>query len=127
MVGVDAHGHITEGATENIGIVSKNGRLLFPPLDTILAGTTMLRVSELAQQLEADGSLKGVVFRPIREEELYEAREILAIGTTLNVASVVEYNGRRVGDGKPGEIGRKLDALIERDTHENEALRVRYM
>ncbi len=127
MVGVDAHGHITEGATENIGIVSKNGRLLFPPLDTILAGTTMLRVSELAQQLEADGSLKGVVFRPIREEELYEAREILAIGTTLNVASVVEYNGRRVGDGKPGEIGRKLDALIERDTHENDALRVRYM
>lgn len=127
MVGVDPHGHITESATENIGIVSKKGRLVFPPLDTVLAGTTMLRVSELAQKLESEGSLKGVVFRPIREEELYEAHEILAVGTTLNVASVVEYNGRKVGDGKPGPIGRALDALIERDTLENEALRIAYM
>lgn len=127
MVGVDGHGHITEGATENIGMVSKRGRLVFPTLDTVLAGTTMLRVSELAQRLEADGVLKGVVFRPIREEELYEAHEILAVGTTLNVASVVEYNGRRVGDGKPGPIGRALDEMIERDTLENEALRTRFL
>lgn len=127
MVGVDGHGHITEGATENIGMVSKRGRLVFPTLDTVLAGTTMLRVSELAQRLEADGVLKGVVFRPIREEELYEAHEILAVGTTLNVASVVEYNGRRVGDGTPGPIGRALDEMIERDTLENEALRTRFL
>lgn len=127
MVGVDGHGHITEGATENIGMVSKRGRLVFPTLDTVLAGTTMLRVSELAQRLEADGVLKGVVFRPIREEELYEAHEILAVGTTLNVASVVEYNGRRVGDGKPGPVGRALDEMIERDTLENEALRTRFL
>lgn len=127
MVGVDDHGHVTEGATENVGIVSKSGRLVFPPLDAVLAGTTMLRVSELAQELEADGRLKGVVFRPIREEELYEAHEILVVGTTLNVASVVEYNGRRVGDGRPGPIGRALDALVARDTLENAALRVRYL
>lgn len=127
MVGVDGHGHITEGATENVGIVSKSGRLVFPPLDAVLAGTTMLRVSELAQELEADGRLKGVVFRPIREEELYEAHEILVVGTTLNVASVVEYNGRRVGDGTPGPVGRALDALIAQDTQANAALRVRYM
>lgn len=127
MVGVDAHGHVTEGATENLGMVSKSGRLVFPPLDAVLAGTTMLRVSELARALEADGRLKGVVFRPIREEELYEAQEILMVGTTLNVASVVEYNGRRVGDGTPGPVGRALDALIARDTRENAALRVRYL
>ncbi len=127
VVGVDLHGHITEGATENIGIVSRSGRLVFPPLDTVLAGTTMLRVSELARELEADGRLKGVVFRPIREEELYEAQEILAVGTTLNVASIVEYNGRRVGDGTPGPIGRALDARIAQDTQENPTLRIRYL
>ena len=49
------------------------------------------------------------------------------VGTTLNVASVVEYNGRRVGDGRPGPIGRALDALVARDTLENAALRVRYL
>ncbi len=126
MVGVDHHGHITESATENIGMVSKSGRLVFPPLDTVLAGTTMLRVSELAQALEVDGRLKGVVFRPIREEELYDAQEIFAIGTTLNVASVVEYNGRHVNGGVPGPVGRALDEMIERDTLENEALRTTF-
>lgn len=127
MVGVDAHGHITEGATENVGMVSKKGRLVFPPLDTILAGTTMLRVSELAQALLADGRLKGVVFRPIREEELYEAQEILVVGTTLNVASVVVYNGRRVGDGTPGPVGQALDELMAIDTKTNAALRTPYL
>ena len=52
VVGADARGHITEGPTENVGIVSKGGVLAFPPLDSVLAGTTMLRVMELAQPLE---------------------------------------------------------------------------
>lgn len=126
MVGVDEKGHITEGATENVGIVSKSGRLVFPPLDTVLAGTTMLRVSELAQELEVDGRLKGVVFRPIREDELYEAHEILVTGTTLNVVSVVEYNGRKVSGGVPGPLGLELNRLIELDTLSNETLRIGY-
>lgn len=127
MVGVDTQGHITEGATENVGIVSKSGRLVFPPLDSVLAGTTMLRVAEIARQLEAEGHITGVIFRPIREEELDTAREILVIGTTLNVVSVVEYNDRPVGDGKPGPIGRMLDALILEDTKTNSALRACYL
>ena len=127
MLGIDRSGHITEGATENVGIVSKSGRLVFPALDTVLAGTTMLRVSEMAQQLTADGRLKGCGFRPIREEELYDAREILIVGTTLNVVSVTEYNGRHIGDGTPGPVGQALDAMLLRDTLENPRLRVRYM
>ena len=126
-VGADGRGHITEGATENVGIVSKGGTLAFPPLDAVLAGTTMLRVAELAQGLEAQGLLRGVVFRPIRVEELAEAREILVVGTTLNVASAVEWEGRPVGDGRPGPIGRRLDELILRDTRENAALRTPYL
>lgn len=127
MVGVDAQGHITESATENIAMISKSGRLVFPELTTVLAGTTMLRVAELAQPLTANGTVKAVCFRPIREEELLEAREIFAIGTTLNVASLVSYDGRPVKDGKPGPIGRILDELIERDTLENADLRVQYL
>ena len=126
-VGADGRGHITEGATENVGIVSKGGALAFPPLDAVLAGTTMLRVAALAQGLEAEGRLHGVVFRPIRVEELDDAREILVVGTTLNVASVTEWEGKPVGDGTPGPIGRALDGLILRDTRENAALRVPYL
>jgi branched-chain amino acid aminotransferase len=127
VVGVDPQGHITEGATENVGIVSKSGRLIFPPLDTVLAGTTMLRVAELACQLEAKGMISGVIFRPIREEELDAAREILIVGTTLNVVSVVEYQHQPVGDGRPGPVGRALDALILEDTQKNSTLRACYL
>ena len=127
VVGVDGRGHITEGPTENVGIVSKGGVLAFPPLDSVLAGTTMLRVAELAQPLEAEGAIRGVVFRPIRVEELAEAREILVVGTTLNVASAVEWEGRPVGDGRPCPIARELDARIARDCRENPALRTAYL
>jgi branched-chain amino acid aminotransferase len=127
VVGVDEAGHITESATENIGMISKSGRLVFPSPDTILPGTTMFRVAELAQTLEDESLVRGVVFRSIREEELYEAREILIVGTTWNVASVVSYNGQPVGDGKPGPAGRALNEILERDTLENTNLRVRYM
>ena len=127
VVGVDEAGHITESATENIGIISKSGRLVFPAPDTILPGTTMFRVAELAQSIQDEQVVRGVVFRPIREEELAEAREILIVGTTWNVASVVQYNGKPVGDGKPGPAGCLLNELLERDTLENSELRIRYM
>jgi branched-chain amino acid aminotransferase len=127
VVGVDEAGHITESATENIGIISKNGRLVFPSPDTILPGTTMFRVAELAQTLNDESLIRGVVFRPIREEELKDAREILIVGTTWNVASVVRYNDEPVGDGKPGPAGCALNELLEWDTLENPSLRIRYM
>jgi branched-chain amino acid aminotransferase len=127
VVGVDEAGHITESATENIGIISKSGRLVFPSPDTILPGTTMFRVAELAQELNDESLIRGVVFRSIREEELHEAREILIVGTTWNVASVVRYNDQLVGDGKPGPAGCALNELLERDTLENPSLRIRYM
>lgn len=127
VVGVDEAGHITESATENIGIISKSGRLVFPSPDTILPGTTMIRVAELAQTISDESLVRGVVFRPIREKELAEAKEILIVGTTWNVASVVRYNGNPVGDGLPGPAGRVLNELLERDTLENTNLRVRYM
>lgn len=127
VVGADGQGHITEGATENVGIVSKGGTLAFPPLDSVLAGTTMLRVAELARPLEAAGLIKGVLFRPIRVEELAQAREILVVGTTLNVASAVEWEGRPVGDGAPGPVGRALDAALAEDCRVNPALRTLYL
>ncbi len=127
VVGVDETGHITEGCVENIGMVSKSGRLVFPELSNILAGTTMLRVAELARELEARALLKGVVFRSIREEELYEAREIFAVGTTLNVAPIISYEGQTVGDGKPGVIAQLLNDLLVRDILENPMMRTPYL
>jgi D-alanine transaminase len=73
----------------------------------ILPGVTREVVLELA--LEA-----GV---PLREEELgadelFAAEEVLLTGTTADVTPVVTVDGRAVGKGRPGPVGRRLGALL---------------
>ncbi len=51
---------------------------------------------------------------PILEHELMAAEELLLAGTTLEVMSIVEVNGRPVGDGRPGPIHRRLYDLFRR-------------
>lgn len=121
-LGFDEQGCLTEGATENAGVVTADGRLIFPRLDHILAGTTMLRVAELAQRLVADGRLAGVAYADIRRDQLRAARELLLTGTTINVTAVTTFDDAPVGDGRPGPVYRALSALLDEDMRTNTAL-----
>jgi branched-chain amino acid aminotransferase len=123
VVGFDPDGHLTEGPTENAGIVTREGELAFPRLENILAGTTMLRAVELAQALVAAGVIRSVRFRDITEGEILAAAEMLMVGTTINVVSVCAYAGRPVGSGVPGPVGRALDDALVRDIQTNPCLR----
>ncbi len=126
-VGFDDNGFMTEGAVENVGIVSKTGRLTFPPLDTILPGTTMLRAADLARSLEEKGLISGVTFQQITYKDMLEAREILIVGTTLNAVAVVQFEGRTVGTGTPGPVWEALNSLLVCDIESNPALRTPFM
>ena len=123
VVGYDAQGHLTEGPTENAGIVTRNGELVFPRLENILAGTTMLRLAELAEGLLITGELRAIQFRDITEDEVRVAAEMLIVGTTLNVVAVRTYEGHPVGDGRPGAVWRRLQTLLEADVLQNAAMR----
>jgi branched-subunit amino acid aminotransferase/4-amino-4-deoxychorismate lyase len=120
--GFDEHGFLTEGATENMGIVSGDNRLLFPKLDRILAGTTMLRAMALAETLVRNGKLAGVGFADISHDNIMKAQEFLVAGTTINLAAAVSLDGHAIGAGRPGAVFRELNALLERDLLENTAL-----
>jgi len=120
--GFDENGFLTEGAIENMGIVTADRRLLFPKLDRILAGTTMLRVIELARSLVPAGALTRVSFADISREDIRAAAEYIITGTTLNVVAGVEFDGSPIGTGKPGPIHAALTALLDRDMRENQAL-----
>jgi branched-chain amino acid aminotransferase len=122
-VGFDVNGCLAEGATENIGIVTHDRRLLFPRLDGILKGTTMIRVMELAETLKDTHILSAIGFGDIRREDITNAMECLIVGTTRNVTSVVLFDGRPVGDGRPGPIARELNRLLEQDILTNSHLR----
>ena len=97
-------GHVSEGSGENIVMV-RHGRLISPPpADNILEGITLDTALEIAQvEFGLD-----VERRSIDRSELYIADEIFMTGTAAHVTPVVEVDRVPVGDGRPGEISRKL-------------------
>jgi branched-subunit amino acid aminotransferase/4-amino-4-deoxychorismate lyase len=119
----DERGMLTEGATENVGLVTRDRRLLFPHIETILAGTTMLRVMELARGLVGDGGIREAAFDDVPRDAVPRAAELLVVGTTWDVTSAVEFDGVAIGDGKPGPVGRELNRRLVDDIHRNAALR----
>ncbi len=122
-VGFDACGCLTEGAVENFGVVTSDRRLLFPELDAILPGTTMLRIMELACQMIASGELHSVGHADLRRTDIEQAAELLVTGTTIHLTAAVEFDGRPVGDGRPGPIYKQLSRLFEQDMTNSTALR----
>ena len=117
--GFDELGYLTEGAVENMGIVTGDQRLLFPRLERILAGTTMLRVVELARSLIPLGVLKDVATADISRQEILAAPEFILTGTTINVVAGVEFDGHPIGTGKPGPVYAALSQLLQDDMSRN--------
>lgn len=101
-------GWLAEGTYANTIVGwSRNGReeLATPPLNkpSILAGVT--------RSLELE-SAPDVTVRPIHQEELAQASEIMLVGTTTMVTSVTHLDGVPVGDGRPGPMARRLLASL---------------
>ncbi len=109
----DQEGYLAEGATENIALVDAEGCITVPKLHNALSGTTLLRALELASPERPH------CYKSITEEDIYAAKELLVLGTTSQCISVVEYNGRPVGDGKVGPVSRRLKELLAQDLREN--------
>lgn len=114
-IGIDSQGFITEGSTENIVLVDKNKNLIRPKLRQILKGTTMMRSFDLAKKLVDEGSLKSIQECDLTEKDIFEAQEVMMIGTTLDVLPVTEYEGKIIGDGKQGAVSKKLLVLLRED------------
>jgi branched-chain amino acid aminotransferase len=117
VVGQDTDGNITEGPTENLCIVTPNGILVRPPATYMLEGTTMQRGLALAQ------IFTPVETRSFTASEVSEAREVLIFGTTTNVTAVVEFEGKAIGDGKPGPVFQRLHDVLITEITEVGALR----
>ncbi|MCF8061874.1 MAG: aminotransferase class IV [Deltaproteobacteria bacterium] len=117
-VALDEEGFLAEGSTENMGLVSENGILKFPGFERTLAGTTVTRVFDLAESLVKAGRLAGVRFDRIPPEEAYRAREAMLLGTSINVLPVVRFDGRTIGDGRPGPVCCELSELLWKDMTE---------
>ena len=108
---VDADGRVTEGASSNAWIVTRDGVLVTRTLDTgILPGITR---SVVMDELNAQG-LK-VEERAFTVAEAYEAREAFVTSASQIVMPVVSIDGRPVGNGAPG----LLTSALRRDYHQH--------
>lgn len=111
-VGVTRDGFITEGSTENLIIFTKDGLLLRPARERILKGTMMDRAFELSTEIKR---IRDRQEQDFTLQDLLSAQEIMMVGTTLDVVSVTEFEGQKVGDGHPGPVAERLRALLVSD------------
>lgn len=100
-------GEVTEGSSNNAYIVNAAGNIVTRRLgNEILHGVTRSTVLDLSKQ-----SNILVEERAFTLEEAYAAREAFVTSASIFVLPVVEIDGRRIGDGAPGPISRRLREL----------------
>lgn len=103
-------GYVTEATADNVFVIQGRKLITSPAWLGLLEGITRGVVMELAP-----GAGLEVRERPMVMQDLYGADEIFLTGTGAELVPVVEVDGRRVADGKPGPGYRKLlEAFRER-------------
>jgi D-alanine transaminase len=101
---VDAQDRVTEGASSNAWIVSRDGKLITHPLGhDILGGITRSVVIDVLKA-------QGLAFeeRAFTVDEAYAAREAFITSASQIVLPVVSIDGKPVGNGAPGLIATAL-------------------
>jgi D-alanine transaminase len=105
-------GKLTEASASNVFIV-KGGVIQSPPKSNlILPGITYDVVAELAR---ANGM--PLEFKDIAETAVRAADEIWVTSSSKEVLAIVKLDGKRVGDGRPGPVFRRMYQLYQEFKH----------
>ncbi len=105
----DENDFLAEGATENVALVDARGTLVIPEFTNALSGTTVMRAVDLLKEE------MPVEFRRVREDDLYRAREVMALGTSADCVSVVRFEGQPIHDVRPGPVAGRIRSLLRQD------------
>jgi D-alanine transaminase len=101
---VDADGFITEGASCNAWIVTKDGKVVTRTAERgILAGITRAVLLDVLEALQL--KLEERNFTP---QEAYDAAEAFVSSASQIVMPVISIDGKAIGDGRPGGIAKRL-------------------
>ena len=103
---VDDDGFVTEGTATNAWIVTDSKELITrEPSHSILNGITRRSVLEVARAANY-----RIVERAFSLEEALIAPEAFLTSTTSWVMPIIQIDDTTIGDGKPGELTRLLQA-----------------
>ncbi|MFC1588100.1 branched-chain-amino-acid transaminase [Planctomycetota bacterium] len=103
VVMLNGKGYVAEGSADNLFII-KNKVVKTPPVtEGILEGITRNTIMDLAREegYEVQECL-------LNRFDLYAADEFFFTGTGAELIPVIKYDGRVIGEGKPGPIFKKL-------------------
>jgi len=96
-------GEVSECTGDNIFLVRK-GELLTPSVEAgILEGITRSVVLELAREMKIP-----VRETPLTKHDVYIADECFLTGSAAEIVPVTKVDSRKIGDGLPGPITRRL-------------------
>ena len=108
VVLLNERGEVSECTAANLFIV-KNEKVLTPPLSSgCLEGVTRGVLMEIASEA---GTSVGE--QTLRMEDVLGADEVFITSTNRNVIGVKEIAGQVIGNGKEGEMTRRLDNAFE--------------
>jgi len=96
-IALDIYGYVTEGAVQNIFIV-KDQNIYTPPTASVLEGITRGTVIDIAGRKSF-----GLIEKLLTPYDLYTADEVFLTSANI-ITPIIEIDGRKVGDGKPGPI-----------------------
>lgn len=107
---LDNTGYISEGSGDNIFVI-KNGKIVTPPTINNLKGITRAVAIDLLKEMAYPISEANIGLF-----DLYTADEIFVTGTAAEAAPIVKIDGRRIGNGKPGPVTKKVIAAFSEVT-----------
>jgi branched-chain amino acid aminotransferase len=100
-------GHLAEGCASNVFVI-RHRKIFTPSLrDGILPGVTR------SLALEAAAKLKLIVHEgKLRLPRLREADEAFLTSSVRGVRPLIEFDGRMVGSGEPGDITKEIATIV---------------
>jgi len=99
-------GFVTEGTASSAYIV-KDGEIITRPLsNSILPGIRRKILLEIADKYDIK-----VQERPFSVEEALNADEAFLSSATTMVYPIIEIDGKKIGDGEPGPVAKKMRQL----------------
>jgi len=100
---LDHNGNVSEAPGENIFII-REGKMITPPISSsALEGITRDAIIKVGKDLDIE-----VVEREITRSELLISDEIFLTGTAAEITPIISIDGKKVKNGKPGEITKKM-------------------
>ncbi|MBE8222159.1 MAG: peptidase [Bdellovibrionales bacterium] len=109
----DTDGFLTEGATENVLILTQDLKLITPSYKKTLKGTTLNIVLKLAKSLK----LKDVSYQNITKQDLLKAKAVMLCSTILEVLPVSEIKDKekKITKLKDFSVAKDLRILLQKD------------